>query len=112
MIDDATPKSMSATQAGSTSGGNLCHLLVRRACNVAMSKSVAPAAVMFWFSAVARTFTGRRPSEDLASDDGAIDSRLNAWRIRAPDVVAPLRPGRWHSSCPTAELPPLGTTPV
>src|SRR5580704_15469419 len=33
---------MSATHAGSTSGGNLCHLLVRRTRNVAMSKSVAP----------------------------------------------------------------------
>ena len=31
---------MSATQAGSTSSGNLCHLLVRRARRVAMSKSV------------------------------------------------------------------------
>src|SRR5208282_1642882 len=83
---------MSATHAGSTSGGNLCHLLVRRARNVAISKSVAPAAVIFWLSAVARTFTGRRPSEDLASGDAAIDSRHNAWRIRALDVVAPLRP--------------------
>lgn len=36
------PKSMSATHAGSTSAGNLCHLLVRRARNVATSKSVAP----------------------------------------------------------------------
>ncbi len=39
---------MSATHAGSTSGANLCHLLVRRARNVAMSKSVAPLAVIRW----------------------------------------------------------------
>jgi hypothetical protein len=44
--EGATPKSMSATHAGSTSGGNLCHLLVRRPRNVSMSKSVAPVVVM------------------------------------------------------------------
>src|SRR5260221_14082612 len=83
MIDGATPKSMSATHAGSTSDGNLCHLLVRRARNVAMSKSVAPVAVIRWLSAVARTATGRRPSEDLASGGAAIDSRHNTWRAGA-----------------------------
>ena len=54
MIEGATPKSMSATHAGSTSGGNLCHLVVRRARNLAMSKSVAWVVVMRLLSAVAR----------------------------------------------------------
>src|SRR5262249_5883391 len=46
VIEGATPKSMSATHAGTTSGGNLCHLLVRRARNLAMSKSVASVVLM------------------------------------------------------------------
>ena len=45
---------MSATHAGSTSGGNLCHLLVRRARNLGMSKSVIPVVVMRLLSTVAR----------------------------------------------------------
>jgi len=53
VIEGATPKSMSATHAGSTSGGNLCHLLVRRARNLAMSKSVAAVVVMRLPSTVA-----------------------------------------------------------
>src|SRR5215831_1955159 len=48
---------MSATHAGSTSGGNLCHLLVRRARNLAMSKSVA-AVVVMRFSPTTRAASG------------------------------------------------------
>src|SRR5262249_6049634 len=62
--EGATPKSMSATHAGSTSGGNLCHLLVRRARNLAMSKSVAPIVVMRLPSIVAH---GARGGEDQPS---------------------------------------------
>jgi hypothetical protein len=45
-------------RGGSTSGGNLCHLLVRRARNLAMSKSVAPVVVMRLLSTVARAAPG------------------------------------------------------
>ena len=48
------PKSMSATHAGSTSGVNLCHLFVRRARNVAMSKSVALVVLIRLVSPLAR----------------------------------------------------------
>jgi len=54
VIGGATPKSMSATHAGSTSGGNLCHLFVRRARNLVMSKSVAAVVVMRLPPTVAR----------------------------------------------------------
>src|SRR5262249_22125534 len=53
VIEGATPKSMSATHAGNTSGGNLCHLLVRRARNLAMSKSVASVVLMRLLSTAA-----------------------------------------------------------
>ena len=56
---DRRPKSMSATHAGSTSGGNLCHLLVRRARNLAMSKSVASVVVMRFLFIVPRGPWGR-----------------------------------------------------
>src|ERR1700751_4906173 len=56
---------MSATHAGRTSGGNLCHLFVRRARNLAMSKSVASVVVMRLPSAVARPL-GRRGSAELS----------------------------------------------
>src|ERR1700756_2730784 len=45
---------MSATHAGSTSEGNLCHLLVRRARNLAMSKSVVAVFAIGRLSTVAR----------------------------------------------------------
>jgi hypothetical protein len=58
VIDRATSKSMSATHAGSTSGGNLCHLLVRHHCNVVMSKSDAPVVAVHWSSRAVRAIPG------------------------------------------------------
>src|SRR5215467_4700030 len=55
---------MSATHAGSTSGGNLCHLFVRRARNLAMSKSVAAVVVMRLLRC--RAALGRQGSAELS----------------------------------------------
>src|SRR5215468_3500022 len=89
VTEGATPKSMSATHAGSTSGGNLCHLLVRRARNVAMSKSVASVVVMRLLSIVAHGATG---GEDQRSyhpvtplpPDHEFESQYAAPRRRTP----------------------------
>src|ERR1700730_5063301 len=54
---------MSATHAGSTSGGTLCHLLVCRARNLAMSKSVAAVVVMRLPSTVAQPPWRRGPAD-------------------------------------------------
>src|ERR1700693_871473 len=72
---------MSATQAGSTSSGNLCHLLVRRARRVAMSKSVAPVA-MWLLSAVPRVgiaFGGGRGEPERNTVNPAHDGGPPGW---------------------------------